>query len=286
MNKVPITFFFTVKNEEINLPYALAAVTDWAQETLVLDSGSNDRTRQITEEYAAKFFYHEWLGYAGQKNWGLDNLPIPTEWVFIIDADEIITPALREELTRIVTENKCPENGFFVNRYFIFLGKRIRHCGYYPSWNIRFFRKGKARYEHREVHEHMIVDGKAGYLAHPMEHYDRRPLEFYISKHNHYSTLEAHEMHRIRLHTSDPVMEPFFSSPQARRRWIKQRVWPHLPARWAFRFFYMYIWRLGILDGWIGFHFCLFLASYEHQVGLKLFEMGLKQPPPPTPSRA
>jgi hypothetical protein len=104
--------------------------------------------------------------------------------VFIIDADEVITPKLREELTRIASEDKCEENAFYVNRFFVFLGKRIRHCGYYPSWNIRFFRRGKARYEQRDVHEHMIPDGKVGFLKHDMEHYDRRGMFHYIAKHN------------------------------------------------------------------------------------------------------
>ncbi|MGB7158483.1 MAG: glycosyltransferase family 2 protein [Tepidisphaeraceae bacterium] len=273
--RAPITIFVTTKNEELNLPFALASVAGWVREIFVLDSGSTDRTREIAESYGATFLFQPWLGYAGQKNWGLDNLPITAPWVFILDADEVITPALRDELTRIATEDKCEENGFFVNRFFVFLNKRIRHCGYYPSWNCRFFRRGKARYENRDVHEHMIVEGKTGYLRHEMEHNDRRGVEFYIEKHNRYSTLEAREMHKVMNRTSTEVSLSFWGGPQARRRWIKHVIWPRLPARWLFRWLYMYVLRLGFLDGKTGFHFCLFLAAYEHQISLKLHELRL-----------
>lgn len=270
---IPITFVLTAKNEEENLSYSLQSVCDWAQQVFVVDSGSTDRTREIAEQHGAVFVHHDWCGYAGQKNWALDNLPIKTPWVFILDADEVITPELRDELTRIATQNACPENAFHVNRYFVFLGQEIRHCGYYPSWNIRFFRHGKARYEEREVHEHMLVQGSTGYLKGEMEHNDRRGLEFYVAKHNHYSTLEAREMFKLITGHSQAAEESFWDGPSARRRWIKQHIWPRVPFRWAVRFGYMYILRLGILDGYVGFHFCLFLAAYEHQIHLKLLEM-------------
>ncbi|HVT91021.1 MAG TPA: glycosyltransferase family 2 protein [Tepidisphaeraceae bacterium] len=271
--RAPITFLFTVKNEQVNLPYSLASVRDWASEVFVLDSGSTDKTREISEEYGAKFFYHEWLGYAGQKNWALDNLPITSPWVFIIDADEVITPKLRDELIRVSTDLNCSENAFYVNRYFVFLGRRIGHCGYYPSWNIRFFRKGKARYEQRQVHEHMVAEGKVGFLKHDMEHYDRRGMFHYIAKHNEYSSLEATEMYKLMTGRSDTDRGALMGSPAQRRKWIKTYVWPKLPARWFWRWFYMYILRMGFLDGIVGFHFCVFLASYEHHVSLKLKEL-------------
>lgn len=260
-------------NEQANLPFALASVMDWASQVFVLDSGSTDATREIAQNMSATFVHHDWEGFAEQKNWGLDHLPITQPWVFILDADEVITPDLRNELLRVASDAGCDVNGFYVNRFFIFLGKRIRHCGYYPSWNLRFFRHGKARYEVRAVHEHMIVEGKVGYLKHDMEHYDRRGLEHYIAKHNQYSTLEARELFRIEQDRQQGTLicNPF-GGPIERRRWVKHVIWPKLPAKWLFRWLYMYILRLGILDGITGWHFCLFLAAYEHQITLKLAE--------------
>jgi glycosyltransferase involved in cell wall biosynthesis len=262
------------RNEEANLPFALASVKDWAAQVFVLDSGSTDATQRIAEENGAAFVFHAWEGYARQKNWGLDNLPITAPWVFILDADEVITPELRDDLTRVATEDRAGENGFYVNRFFIFLGKRIRHCGFYPSWNLRFFRRGRARYEERDVHEHMVVDGQVGYLGHDMEHNDRRGLADYIAKHNRYSTLEAGEMYKVERGLAEGKIEAsFWGSPVERRRWVKHKLWPRLPARWLVRFLFMYVLRLGFLDGATGFHFCLFMAGYEHHISLKLKEL-------------
>ncbi len=83
------------------------------------------------------------------------------------------------------------ENGFFINRLTYFLGRPIRHCGYFPSWNLRFFKRGKGFYEDREVHEHVVIEDPVGYVQEPMLHDDRRGLEHYVAKHNRYSTLEA-----------------------------------------------------------------------------------------------
>lgn len=272
-DRVPIAFFIITKDEEKNLPFSLASICSWAREVFVLDSGSQDRTQEIATSFGAHFTYRKWDGYVRQKNWGLQNLPITAPWVFILDADEVITPELREELSRIATENNATENGFYVNRYFIFLNKRIRHCGFFPSWNIRFFRHGKALYEQRDVHEHMLVDGPVGYLQHPMEHNDRRGLEDYIRKHNRYSTLEAREMFRYMGGNRDAADSKLIAGAVGRRRWIKQHVWPRLPARWLVRFFYMYVLRFGFLDGLVGLRFCLFMTVYEHQISLKLREM-------------
>lgn len=281
---VSISFLIPTKNEQENLPWALRSVAGWAREVFVLDSGSTDKTREIAENMGARFVSHPWEGYARQKNWGIDHLPITSPWVFILDADEAITPELREEVTRIVTQDTCQESGFYINRYFVFLGKRIRHCGYYPSWNLRLFRRGKARYEEREVHEHMIVDGRVAYLKHDMEHNDRRGIEFFIAKHNHYSTLEARELWKIEQGLMKGMIDhSFWGGPIERRRWLKNKIWPKLPARWLFRWFYMYFLKLGILDGLAGFHFCMLLATYEHQITLKLIELRGQNAPAPSP---
>ncbi len=266
-------------NEEVNLPHALRTVMAWADAVHVVDSESTDRTRQIAQEAGANVVVRPWLGYAAQKNWALDNLPLKADWVFILDADEAIMPDLRKELLDIAARNPgdVPESGFYINRYFIFLNKRIRHCGYYPSWNLRFFKRGRARYEQRDVHEHMLVDGPTGRLTGHMEHNDRKGLEAYMAKHNRYSTLEAREIVRAMHGESGPgggdqFKASPFGNPLERRRWIKHSVYPRLPAKWLFRFLYSYFWRLGILDGLTGLRFCLFLSAYELLISLKIVE--------------
>ena len=263
-------------NEQINLPHALRSVIDWADAVHVVDSESTDRTRQVAEEFGAKVHVQPWLGYARQKNWAIDNIDFKADWIFILDADEAILPELRDELLAIAARESddVAEAGFHINRYFIFLGKRIRHCGYYPSWNLRFFKRGRARYEEREVHEHMIVDGPIGYLRGHMEHHDRRGLEAYMAKHNRYSTLEAGEIVRQMRHRPDVELDAkLLGDPLQRRRWIKQHIYRKLPAKWLFRFLFMYILRLGFLDGLTGLRFCLFISAYELLISLKIVEL-------------
>jgi len=282
-----IEFLILTKNEELNLPYTLDALLPWADRVHIVDSESTDGTRAIANRYASKFpgkvnfVVQPWLGYAKQKNWALDNLPFESDWAFIVDADEIVLPELREELLAVAAKDPqtVPEAGFYINRYFIFLGKRIRHCGYYPSWNLRFFKRGKARYEEREVHEHMLVDGPEGYLKGHMEHNDRRGLEEYMAKHNKYSTLEAREIYRVMTGASaksEHLDAKLFGSGLQRRRWIKHHLYPKLPCKWLFRFLWMYVLKLGFLDGVTGFRFCLFIAAYEMLIGLKLVELRLE----------
>ena len=260
-------------NERLNLPACLQALRGWTRRVFVVDSGSTDGTQQIARDHGAEVVEHEWPGYAAQKNWALENLPLEAGWTLIVDADEIVTPRLWERITAIV--NAAPgavaENGFFINRLTYFLGEAIHHCGYYPSWNLRLFKRAAGRYEDRLVHEHVIIPDPVGYIDEPMLHHDRRGLEHFYAKHNRYSTLEAqqlfNEAHDPELRERDRAN---VSADTRRRRWLKRHVtgWMPLPALW--RFLYMYCFRLGVLDGRVGYNFCRFIASYDAMVAFKL----------------
>ncbi len=261
-------------NEEVNLSHALKSVIGWADRVYVVDSFSTDDTKRIAEEMGATVVEQEWLGYARQKNWALDNLPIESDWVFILDADEWISPELGEELRGIASKPaaEVEANGFYVNRLTYFLNKPIKHCGYFPSWNLRFFKRGMARYEDRDVHEHMIAEGHTSRLKKLMYHQDRRGLEHFIAKHNRYSTLEAMELIRDRvLNRQNQAHE--LDRGVAWRRWLKYHVQPRLPFVFFWRFVYMYIIQLGFLDGLIGFRFCMLLSMYDFFISLKLLEL-------------
>jgi len=261
-------------NEELNLPAALKSIIGWADVIHIVDSESTDRTREIAREVGANVVIRPWLGYAKQKNWALTYLPVRSSWVFILDADESITPELRDELILIAGRptQTVPEAGYYVNRLTYFLSRPIRHCGYYPSYNLRFFKRGTAHYEEREVHEHMIVEGPTGRLRHLMNHEDRRGLEHVIAKHNRYSTLEARELTRERMTNRNEDVKPL-ERGIATRRWLKRHVLPRLPLSGLWRFLYMYIFRLGFLDGVAGLRFCLLLSTYDLLISLKLAEI-------------
>lgn len=271
-----ISILIPTFNEEVNLPHAMRSVMGWADRVFVVDSESTDRTREIAKQMGAEVVVQPWLGYARQKNWALDNLPWETPWIFILDADEAVTPALRDEMLAIAAKDpvSVAEGGFYVNRLPHFMGGPIRHCGFYPSYNLRFFKRGKARYEDREVHEHMVVDGETQRLEHVMLHEDRRGLEHWIAKHNRYSTLEAREIVKERMRVSSARASKL-ERGIAFRRWLKLHILPYLPLSGVFRFIYMYFFRLGFLDGAAGFRFCLLLAVYDYFITLKLIELRL-----------
>lgn len=268
--------FIQTFNEELNLPHALASLAGWVNRVFVVDSGSTDRTREIAREMGATVVEHAWEGYARQKNWALDNLPFESPWILILDADESVTPKLREEIQRICGQpaDQVPQSGFYINRYLLFLGRRIRHCGYFPSWNLRLFKRGKARYEDRPVHEHMILDGAAGFLKYLLEHNDRRGLEHYIAKHNRYSTLEAEMLFFARQRQGRDQIRPLaFGTSVERKRFFRTHIYPRLPAKWLGRFLWMYLLKLGFMDGMTGLRFCLLISSHELFTGLKLCEL-------------
>ena len=131
-------------NERLNLPHCLRALVGWVKRVYVIDSGSTDGTRELAREMGAEVVEHDWEGYAAQKNWALTELPLTAPWVLLVDADEVITPALKAQIEAVVQRppEEVEENGFFINRLTYFLNRPIRHCGYFPSWNLRLFKRG------------------------------------------------------------------------------------------------------------------------------------------------
>jgi glycosyltransferase involved in cell wall biosynthesis len=259
-------------DEELNLPECLASLA-WADEVVVVDSYSRDRTVEIARAWGADVVQHPFESYSRQKNWALDTLPWRNEWLLIVDADERVTPELAEEIQQVVQAPACA--GYYLNRRFIFLGRWIAHAGWYPSWNLRLFRHALGRYDDRDVHEHVVLDGPAGYLRNDLLHLDRRGLEAFISRHNRYSSLEARARLKIEQRATDVprLRASLLGAPVERKRFIRERIWPYVPARPLALFLYMYVLRRGFLDGGPGFALCVFHAFQEFMVGLKVAEL-------------
>jgi glycosyltransferase involved in cell wall biosynthesis len=251
----------------------------------VLDSLSTDGTQEIARAAGATVVEHAFEGYARQKNWGLDNLPFRGEWVFILDADERITPVLREELERVIDDPRAAD-GYFVNRVVIFMGRAIRHGGLYPSWNLRFFRRGKCRYEDRSVHEHMVCDGPTEYLRNEMLHIRSESIHEWIRKHIRYADLESDEWVKLRFgQEAGASAERLFRKTLKYRQYLRREIWPRTPLKPILRFMYMYLLRLGFLDRRAGLHMATMMMAYEYMIELlyrdKLarIEAGLMPPP-------
>ena len=261
-------------NEALNLPRCLDSLKGWTNKVFVIDSGSTDGTRELAQARGAEVVCHPWEGYAEQRNWGLRNLPLESSWILIIDADEVVSSDLAARLSAIAQKpvEDVKENGFFINRLTYFLDRPIRHCGYFPSWNMRFFKRGQGLYENRAVHEHVLVNPPTARIRELLLHDDRRGPEHYIAKHNRYSTLEARALvtELIRKETDNNHR---LSTTTRRRRWLKRIGMRHIPLPGTWRFFYMYVLRLGFLDGYAGLEYCRLISMYDSMVAMKFREL-------------
>ncbi|MFZ4593556.1 MAG: glycosyltransferase family 2 protein [Verrucomicrobiaceae bacterium] len=278
-SKVPISLLIPIKNEAANLPRCLASVT-WADQVFVVDSKSTDESQLIAEAHGATVAQFEFSGtWPKKKNWSLENLPFTHEWVFILDADEVMPPGAEAEFRKIVTQPGGP-NGWWINRRFMFLGQWLRHA-YYPNWNLRLFRHRLGRYEKltevdtasgdNEVHEHVIVQGETGKLQCEMDHYAFPSVAVFIEKHNRYSNWEA----RVALDRYLSADNGLQMRQVGWRRRLKQ--WSmHVPCRPLLRFLYVFVWQKGFLDGRAGLHFAILHGIYEYLCVVKTIEIRLQ----------
>ena len=275
--KVPVSVIVPIKNEAENLSRCLASVP-WADEILVVDSHSTDGSIEIAEKYGAEIVQFDFNGtWPKKKNWALENIPFKNEWVFILDADEVLPPEAQDEIGRAIL-NAGDIAGYWVNRHFMFLGRRLRHS-YYPNWNLRLFRHPLGRYEKltsaetnsgdNEVHEHVIVNGSTGRLRCEMEHHAFPTVESFVEKHNRYSNWEARVAADELLHGSSRELS---NSPVEHRRRLKM-LSQRFPFRPLLRFLYIYIWQKGFLDGRDGYYFAQLHAFYEFLSVAKTYEL-------------
>jgi glycosyltransferase involved in cell wall biosynthesis len=283
LGKLPVSVLIPAKNEEANLSACLTSVAR-ADEVFVVDSQSSDRSIEIAESYGAEVVQFHFNGrWPKKKNWSLENLTFRNEWVLIVDCDERITPELWAEIETAI-EN--PEyNGYYLNRKVFFLGKWIRYGGKYPDWNLRLFRHSKGRYENlgteeirntgdNEVHEHVILEGKVGYLQEDMLHIDFRDIYHWLERHNRYSNWEAQVYYNNLTNRGDSgtIGADLFGDSVQRKRFLK-KIWVRLPFKPLLRFILAYIIRLGFLDGFAGYTYARLLSQYEYQIGVKLYEL-------------
>lgn len=254
-----------IRNEAKNLPRCLDSIA-WADEIFVVDSQSSDGSEQIAMRLGAKVVQFEFNGtWPKKKNWALENLPLRNEWVFILDADEVL-PNEAEAEFRTALANAGETAGYWINRRFMFMGRWLRHA-YYPNWNLRLFRHSLGRYEKlteaatasgdNEVHEHVVVKGPTRRLRCEIDHYAFPSVEVFVEKHNRYSNWEA----RVAL-AEERTANELQSARVAQRRRLK-RLAQRLPFRPSLRFLYVYIWQRGFLDGREGFYFARLHAFYE-----------------------
>src|SRR6266403_3380347 len=279
-SRVPVSVLVPIKNEAENLPRCLKSV-QWAAEILVVDSQSTDGSAEIAQQQGAKVVQFEFNGtWPKKKNWALENLQFRNEWVFILDADEVLPPPAEAEFAKAIT-GAGDIAGYWINRRFMFMGRWLRHA-YYPSWHLRPCRHALGRYEKltdaptnsgdNEVHEHVLVNGRTAKLEVEIDHYAFPSIDIFVEKHNRYSNWEA----RVAADTLLDSSSKKISSRTVDRRRKLKTLSRHLPFRPLLRFLYVYIWQKGFLDGAEGYYFARLHGFYEFLSVAKTREL-LKQ---------
>jgi glycosyltransferase involved in cell wall biosynthesis len=244
--KVPLSVVIVTKNEERNIEAALQSVSRFS-EIIIIDDFSTDSTISIAHKYTDKIFQIKWQGYARQKQSGIDKASMP--WVLVLDADERVTEELAEEIRTAIESSIC--SAFYIPRKNFFLGRWIRHGGWWPDYTLRLFRKNSAYMEQREVHEKIVAYGKPAYCKKPMEHYTYREISDYIKKMDVYSALAATELHQkggsVRFYQL--VLKP------------------------PVTFLRMFLFQQGFRDGFHGFVLASLYSFYTFLKYLKLWEI-------------
>ena len=248
-----LTAIVPVFNEEQNLEDCLRGLS-WAEEILVVDSYSRDGTLSIARRYTDRILQHEYINSAAQKNWTIPQAR--HDWVLIVDADERVTDALREEIRRVLrAEGGPPCDGYRIRRQTYFWGKPIRYCGWQHDRVLRLFNRDKGRYEEKEVHADVVIQGKTGDLEAPLIHYTYRDFKQYFAKFQRYTDWGALDLQKRG----------------------KEARWYHLLLHPAFRFLRMYIFQRGFLDGLHGLVLCLLAAFSVFTKYAKLWELNQKR---------
>lgn len=255
-------------NEEQNLPACLSSLQLLGCPIFVVDSGSTDRTLEIASQFGAMILEHPFTTHTQQWAWALKNVPVESEWVLALDADQAITSELAAEIRTQL--GASASDGLYIKRRQVFRGRWIKHGGYYPKYLLKLFRRDKV-YLHAgdAVDHHFYVRGSCGKLQYDLIEANHKEdnISFWIEKHNRYAALMAAEEQRNRGGGYEfPITASLFGSPDQRVTWLK-RLWSRLPlfVRPTLYFTYRYFLRAGFLDGKEGFIFH-FLQAYWYRL--------------------
>ena len=284
---LPVSVIVPVRNEARNLPRCLESLAG-VGEIYVIDSQSTDDTVEIAQSRGAKVVqFHYAGGWPKKRQWAMDTLPFAYDWILLLDADEILTPELVEEIRRAVQNPGV--NGYSIRLQMYFLGRVLRHCDA-SFWKLSLFRKGRGRFECRlkdqdasmadmEIHEHVVVDGPTAELRNALVHHNVDSLSRYILKHNEYSNWEARVLLKADGEPQDDSQDDsqemradLFGTQAQRRRWLKRNLY-RLPGSPVLLFLYRYVFRLGFLDGVPGLIYCAFQAVQMFHSKAKIYEL-------------
>ena len=257
------------KNEEVNLPACLESVS-WCDDVVVLDSFSDDSTCKVAKDAGARIYQRSFDDFGSQRNFALDEIKFNHSWVFNLDADERFNEKLRSECERVIAIDAC--SAYFVPNRIIFLGEWIKHSTQYPYPQVRLLKVGEVRFA-RAGHGQREDQAKrgVGHIHVPYDHFNfSKGLSDWVEKHNRYSSEEATDRGVTCVTPLD--WRTFVAGPAIARMRLLKQMHARLPGRWLVKFFYLYFARLGFLDGYPGFVYCVLQGFYDFLITVKISE--------------
>lgn len=269
---VPVSVIVLTWNEEVNIGRCLRTV-QWAEQVIVVDSGSTDRTVEIASSLGAKVLHHPFEDYGAQRQWAMTHPEVEHDWVFFVDADEWVSTRLAGEISRTLRE---PQHDVYALRFRLIWQERwIRHAGWYGAWVSRLANRHHSRVV-GTLSEQLESDDDIGLLNNDIVDEDLKPFSRWLDKHNQYSSLRASQFIALRsVSVAKRLTSALRTTPKRRipRELAKQLLVPHLPLVPIVTFLYLYIIRMGFLDGRQGLWFCTMRAAHQTAVMIKLYEI-------------
>jgi glycosyltransferase involved in cell wall biosynthesis len=255
-----ISIIILTHNEEANLPMTLVSLESLNADIFIVDSGSTDNTVSIAEKAGCYVVNRQWKTYSEQLNWAIENLPIKTQWVMRLDADERLTPELVKEIIQVLPNSSTDVSGYQIKRRVYFMHRWIRHGGYYPTWLLRIWRNGIGHCEERAMDEHIILSqGQVVNLCNDIVDENNKGLTFWVNKHNSYADREVRDLLNLDFVGDKLLADNIWMHQANRKRWMKTNLYAVMPLflRSTVYFLFRYIVLLGFLDGIEGliFHF-------------------------------
>lgn len=269
---IDATAIIMTKNEETNIVDCLKSMLGFAKRCVVIDCGSTDKTVELAKKNGADVYFHEFEYYAKQFNWGIDNCSISTEWIIRLDADERFPEELKDEIERIIRKNDKDVNGITIEANFYFLGRCMKH-GLRNKRKIMLFKKGIGRIEDRRRDAYTIIsEGVSVNCKNKFLHYDYKNLDNYIKRYNWYATREMQDYIDYVNGISTVINGDKVNIKHRKRKFgIYYKMPRYFRALWWF--IYIYIFRLGFLDGKEGrIYYFLECYWYRMLVDAKILE--------------
>jgi glycosyltransferase involved in cell wall biosynthesis len=262
-----ISVLILTLNEEVNIEACIASLP-WRDDICVIDSESSDATVQIAESLGARIVKHPFLNYSDQRNFGLA-LPGKYEWILCLDADERMTAELATEIELQIKNAQQQATMFKVRRKDMLMGRWLRRSSGYPTWFPRLMRRGCVRVE-RDINEVYRTDGVTLNLKEHIIHYPlNKGIDWWFERHNRYSAMEAQVLSEKGPGNKISLVALFSRDPSRRRENAKALIY-RVPGRPFLIFCYLYVFRLGFLDGRAGYHYACMRLAYELMIDAKI----------------